>query len=308
MTQDSRAAAYEALLQFLYQTPIGLVQATLDGEITMINPMSAQLLMPLAPGGNLVNLFDVLAPLAPQLRGLVASHPGSDGVICESLRLALGEPEADGVAPKTLAVRLVKLDAGTLMASVSDVSFVVQQEQLRLATRLRAVTRIDSLTSMPNRAVVLERIENALENTRTDPGYLFAVMFVNGDRFSGINVTLGPAAGDDLLRPGEDGMAGAPARGGRVEGQRDLARRGELERVGEQVFEHLLEAFAVRADGARQPRVQRDGERQSLLISTLDDQIDDTAHARSQTERRQTQIRWLGVELRHVQEFVDQRQ
>ena len=200
MTQDSRAAAYEALLQFLYQTPIGLVQATLDGEITMINPMSAQLLMPLAPGGNLVNLFDVLAPLAPQLRGLVASHSGSDGVICESLRLALGEPEADGIAPKTLAVRLVKLDAGTLMASVSDVSFVVQQEQLRLATRLRAVTRIDSLTSMPNRAVVLERIENALENARADPGYLFAVMFVNGDRFSGINVTLGPAAGDDLLR------------------------------------------------------------------------------------------------------------
>ncbi len=38
---------YEALLQFLYQAPIRLVQATLDGDITLINSMSAQLLMPL---------------------------------------------------------------------------------------------------------------------------------------------------------------------------------------------------------------------------------------------------------------------
>ncbi|MBC7727911.1 MAG: hypothetical protein H7242_09915, partial [Microbacteriaceae bacterium] len=58
--KSESTAAYEALLQFLYQAPIGLLQTTLDGEITMINPMSAQLLMPLAPTGNLSNLFDVL--------------------------------------------------------------------------------------------------------------------------------------------------------------------------------------------------------------------------------------------------------
>ena len=31
----------EALMQFLYRAPIGLVQTTLAGEIEMINPMSA---------------------------------------------------------------------------------------------------------------------------------------------------------------------------------------------------------------------------------------------------------------------------
>ena len=31
-------------MQFLYQAPIGLVQAAPDGEITMMNPMSARLL------------------------------------------------------------------------------------------------------------------------------------------------------------------------------------------------------------------------------------------------------------------------
>ncbi|MCY7308194.1 MAG: diguanylate cyclase [Rhodoferax sp.] len=191
---------YEALLQFLYQAPIALVQSTLDGEITLINSMSAQLLMPLSPDGNLANLFDVLAPAAPHLRGLVDAHSGSEGLICESLQLALGEPQADGTASKTLALRLVKLDATTLMASVSDISSTVQEQQLRLAMRLRNVARIDSLTAMPNRTVVLERINNALENLSTDPCYLFAVVFVNVDRFRVINATFGPAAGDDLLR------------------------------------------------------------------------------------------------------------
>jgi len=51
------------------------VQATLDGEVRTINPMSAQRLMPLAPGGDLSNLFDALQGAAPQLRARVAAAP-----------------------------------------------------------------------------------------------------------------------------------------------------------------------------------------------------------------------------------------
>jgi hypothetical protein len=51
MSEDIDAAD-EALIQFLYQAPIGLVQARPDGEITMMNPMSAQLLMPLSRDGK----------------------------------------------------------------------------------------------------------------------------------------------------------------------------------------------------------------------------------------------------------------
>jgi hypothetical protein len=43
---DSLRAEHEALMQFLYLAPVGLVQAGIDGEIVMINPISAQLLMP----------------------------------------------------------------------------------------------------------------------------------------------------------------------------------------------------------------------------------------------------------------------
>ena len=35
------ADEYEALIQFLYMSPVGLAQTSIDGEIAMINPVSA---------------------------------------------------------------------------------------------------------------------------------------------------------------------------------------------------------------------------------------------------------------------------
>ena len=65
---------------------------------------------------------------------------------------------------------------------------------------VRDVDRTDALTALPNRVVVLERIENALKRARANNDHRFAVLFVNGDRLNQVNVTRGPAAGDELLR------------------------------------------------------------------------------------------------------------
>jgi diguanylate cyclase (GGDEF)-like protein len=197
---DSSAEANEALMQFLYQAPIGLMQATLTGEITMINPMAAQLLMPLAPGGDLGNLFDVLHTRAPQLRAQAADAPYPGGEVCDALRVpqraaAPGEP-----VPPTLSLRLLRLDADTLMCSVSDVTAALHLERQQVAAQVRDASRIDGLTSMPNRSVALESIERALRHARGDADHRFVVLFINGDRFNRVNVTLGQAAGDDLLR------------------------------------------------------------------------------------------------------------
>ena len=197
---DGTTAAHEALIQLLYQAPIGLVQTTLDGEITMINPMSAQLLMPLVAEGGLDNLFTVLAPVAPQLRELAGlpSKPGD--VLCEGLHVALRSAGDVGDPATTLAIRLVRLDETTLVASLSDITQSVRQQQQRMADHWRDATRIDNLTALPNRAVVLERIDVALRTAHDDPACQFAVLFINIDRFDRINVTLGQPAGDELLR------------------------------------------------------------------------------------------------------------
>ena len=214
----------DGLMQFLYRAPIGLVQTTLAGDIEMINPMSANLLMPLSPDGGLDNLFAVLDPVAPQLRQLVAAFAAPTGVVCESLRIPLqpgpgsgaggaasGGPGADHAglpgagAPQVLSISLMRLDTGRLMAVLSDATLDVQREQQGLALGLSAAARTDSLTPMPNRAALRERLAQALARRpgaagphgAAGPG--FALLFMNCDRFMQINDRLGQAAGDELL-------------------------------------------------------------------------------------------------------------
>jgi diguanylate cyclase (GGDEF)-like protein/PAS domain S-box-containing protein len=128
------AAEHEALIQFLYLAPVGLVQAGIDGEIVMINPISAQLLMPLSRDGSLANLFTALQDVAPELRRLCAMFARPSGMICDGLHIHLnsGTPGKRLRAPQVLSLSLVKLDDARLMAVLQDVSEQVRRErQLR---------------------------------------------------------------------------------------------------------------------------------------------------------------------------------
>ena len=119
---------HEALLQFLYVAPVGLIELDPDGQIRMINPRAAALLLPLGTGRTLHNLFDALEPVAPELRHLV-SAAASLGVICEGHRLQVSRGQPGRQAPRFLSVTLVRVAPTRLMAVLDDVSRVVEQEQ-----------------------------------------------------------------------------------------------------------------------------------------------------------------------------------
>jgi diguanylate cyclase (GGDEF)-like protein/PAS domain S-box-containing protein len=72
--------------------------------------------------------------------------------------------------------------------------------QKLLEEQLRDMARTDGLTQMPNRAVVMERVRAAIVRSRAEPGYNFAVLFMDFDRFKQVNDTLGHSVGDELLR------------------------------------------------------------------------------------------------------------
>jgi diguanylate cyclase (GGDEF)-like protein/PAS domain S-box-containing protein len=127
------AAEHEALIQFLYLSPVGLVQTDIDGEIQMINPISAQLLMPLQRDGDLSNLFVALENVAPELRRLCNLFGRSSGLVCDGLHIFLTpDGQRSKRAPQVLSLSLLKLDEQRLMAVLSDVSEQVRRErQLR---------------------------------------------------------------------------------------------------------------------------------------------------------------------------------
>ncbi|MGI4845227.1 MAG: diguanylate cyclase [Janthinobacterium lividum] len=129
---DELRAEHEALIQFLYLAPVGLVQADIDGAIVMMNPISAQLLMPLSRDGDLDNLFTALEAVAPELRHLCADYARPSGKICDGLHVHLNAGGAGKKIPQILAITLLKLDAQRIMAVIDDVTLQVRRErQLR---------------------------------------------------------------------------------------------------------------------------------------------------------------------------------
>ncbi len=69
-----------------------------------------------------------------------------------------------------------------------------------LQDELHASARTDALTRLPNRAAVMERLQRAIDHARRHPGYGFAVLFMDFDRFKQVNDSLGHTMGDELLR------------------------------------------------------------------------------------------------------------
>ena len=125
MDQDI-AAEQEVLLSFFYMCPVGILQTTGPGEVEMLNPMAAQLLMPCADGLVIANLFDVFEAYAPDLRSLVLAYAAPRGRICSNLRLFMGDRNNEACI---LSCTILKTSADCLMVMLDDVSEQVGKEQ-----------------------------------------------------------------------------------------------------------------------------------------------------------------------------------
>ena len=179
------------LLQFLYRSPVGLVDADADGRIGLMTPMAAQLLLPLAGPAALGNLFDALGDALPGLRAWVSAQGQASGPVCVAQRFA-GAPRAG--ERTTLSLSLFRAEGGRLTAVLHDAT----REERRQRRRLEAAAYTDSLTGLPNRQAVQEHLAVLLSQPRA-PGRQHAVLFMNCDRFQHINDSAGHTAGDALL-------------------------------------------------------------------------------------------------------------
>jgi diguanylate cyclase (GGDEF)-like protein len=106
------------------------------------------------------------------------------------------EPQRLSITPR-LAERLKGLAAQGAIAI----------NNARLVDQIRYQAVHDTLTGLPNRALIIDRIDRILARTRRDDVQV-AALFVDLDGFKEVNDTLGHGAGDRLLKAVAERLSG----------------------------------------------------------------------------------------------------
>ncbi len=142
---------------------------------------------------------------------------------------------------------------GGAEASTMATAFNEMSSSLRAAQeRLLHDALHDQLTQLPNRALFMERLQRAIGARARHADWLFAVLFIDLDRFKTINDSLGHPAGDALLLEIARRLAGAIRRDDTV--SRPGAAPGSdttLARMGGDEFTLLVEGIRDPSDAVR---------------------------------------------------------
>ena len=74
-----------------------------------------------------------------------------------------------------------------------------ERDLIHLQRQLLNAARTDKLTGLPNRTVLLEKLQTAIDHHQRSLHAHYALLFLDFDRFKLVNDTLGHLAGDELL-------------------------------------------------------------------------------------------------------------
>lgn len=167
--------------------------------------------------------FNSKEPLPKQLAKLYLRYPNLNRHLSGKLPEMQGgdfwkdEAAIDGADGKSYDV-LIDITAVSGETNEADHYLIVISditEQKNAERKLLKIATYDSLTGLVNRPLLLDRLEHAIGLARHN-AHRVAVMFVDLDRFKGINDSLGHDYGDKLLRIVANRMRNLVAESGTV--------------------------------------------------------------------------------------------
>ena len=192
--------------------------------------------------------------LGRQAQDFVA--PASREIVQENIRAGFERPyeatmlRADGseFAAEVVGKDIVDRGRTVRMTAIRDISDRKQAE-----ARIQFMAHHDTLTHLPNRALLMDRLQVMLAGARRQQT-LVGVLFIDLDNFKTINDSLGHYAGDELLKR-VAGRLQSCLRGadmvGRLGGDEflvviaDLAKAEDIAPVAEKIAEAIGEPFSL---------------------------------------------------------------
>ena len=202
-TAPARSGEQQKMLALWAALPAGVLVLSESGEVVDANPAAERLL------GLSVEQLRHLRSLdcgGRVVREDGSSYPMSEQPVFRTLRTgqalsneSLGLYTPTGELRWLLVNTVPQFDAQSRMVGVIA-CFIDATDRRALQDRLHHSARTDALTQLPNREAVMDRLARAIDHAKRHPGYGFAVLFMDFDRFKQVNDTLGHGAGDELLR------------------------------------------------------------------------------------------------------------
>jgi diguanylate cyclase (GGDEF)-like protein len=200
------------------------------------------------------------APLNEVTKRCLRWRDAADEVLRETAaQLEIPEPTLDwalGMLQRSLDVTLVRM-----CQSFESERQRSHEELTRRQEELAFLATHDALTGLPNRTLILDRVEQMLVRARRSQAPV-AALFVDLDNFKSINDTLGHGVGDELLRAVAarlDGVVRDIDALGRLGGDEFVvvAEGMSLESGPEMIADRLLEALKqpFELEGADQNRL-----------------------------------------------------